>query len=168
MSGSPEKGVELVKTVPLFVAEGPDAPRPEMPFVERKAITALVRDPKTGKDLGLRWKKIDWETFVTGGIEEGQTPEEAARVEIREETGYKNLRLVAELSPFEAKFFHGPKGENRHAHFRSFLFELVDDERYEPSAEEQQKHESVWLGTDDLRQFRLPPGHRFVLDGAPR
>jgi len=60
---------------PLFVATGSDAPREELPLVEREAITAIVYDPKTKKYLGLRWKKVDWETFITGGVEEGQTPE---------------------------------------------------------------------------------------------
>ena len=52
---------------PLFVAVGEDAPRAELPFVEREAITAIVYDPKTKKYLGLKWKKVDWETFITGG-----------------------------------------------------------------------------------------------------
>ncbi|MEK9182800.1 MAG: hypothetical protein AAB809_01845 [Patescibacteria group bacterium] len=32
---------------PLFVAKGADAPREGLPFVEREAITALVRNPQT-------------------------------------------------------------------------------------------------------------------------
>lgn len=151
---------------PLFVASGADAPREELPFVERVAITALVRDPKTGKYLGLRWKKVDWETFITGGVENGQTPEEAARAEILEESGYKNIRLVSELPRYHAKFYHTPKGENRFAHFHSFLFELENNEREQLTADEQQKHECVWLDETELKNFRLPEGHRFLLDSV--
>lgn len=151
---------------PLFVDTGTNAVRPDLPFVERNAITAVLRDPKNGKYLGLKWKKIDWDTLITGGIEEGQTAEEAAMAEIREETGYKNLRLVGELPRYHSKFFHGPKGENRFAHFQCFLFELVDDEHEEINADEQTKHEPVWLSTEELKTFRLPEGHRFVLNHA--
>lgn len=151
---------------PLFTDSGQNAVRPNLPFVERNAITAVVRDPKTGKCLGLKWKKIDWETLITGGIEPGQTAEEAAAAEIREETGYKNVRLVRELPRYHSKFFHGPKGENRFAHFQCFLFELVDDEREPVSAAEQEKHEPVWLSPEELETFRLPEGHRFVLNHA--
>jgi 8-oxo-dGTP pyrophosphatase MutT (NUDIX family) len=150
---------------PLFIAEGIDAPREELPFVEREAITAIVRDPKINKYLGLRWKQVDWDTFITGGPENGQTPEEGARAEVREESGYKNLRLISELPRFHSKFYHHPKGVNRFAHFHSFLFELENDERAEISADEQKKHECVWLDKEELKKFRLPEGHRFFLDG---
>lgn len=158
-----EGSIEKQK-VPLFIAEGPDAPRPELPFVERNAITAIVRNPTTGKYLGLRWKKVDWDTFITGGIEPGQTAEEAARMEILQETGYKNLRLVAELPRFDAKFYHTPKAENRHAHFQCFLFELINEEGEELSEEEIAKHDVVWLDEEELKQFRLPDGQRFLVD----
>ncbi|MFA6190422.1 MAG: NUDIX hydrolase [Candidatus Staskawiczbacteria bacterium] len=148
---------------PLFVAEGNDTPRVELPFVERQAITAIVFDPKTNKYLGLKWKKVDWDTFVTGGVEPGQTPEQAARAEVLEETGYKNLKLIAELPRFHSKFYHHPKGVNRFAHFCSFLFELENDEREPISEDEQKNHECVWLSSEELEKFRLPEGHRFLL-----
>ena len=149
---------------PLFIDTGANTPRADLPFIERQAITALVRNPRTGEYLGLRWKEIDWETFITGGIEDGQTAEEAARAEIQEESGYKNLRLVRELPRYNSKFYHGPKGVNRFAHFTSFLFELEDEAREEVSAEEHQRHECVWLSASELKVFRLPEGHRFLFD----
>lgn len=150
--------------IPLFIDTGANAVRPELPFVERDAITAVVRDPQTGKYLGLKWKQVDWDTFITGGIEQGQTAEEAARAEIHEETGYKNLRLIKELPPYDSQFFHHPKGENRFAHFRCFLFELENDECDAVAEEELRKHEPVWLTEDELVSFRLHEGHRFLLD----
>jgi 8-oxo-dGTP pyrophosphatase MutT (NUDIX family) len=149
---------------PIFIATETDAPRSNMPLVEREAITAIVRDPGTNKYLGLRWKEVDWETFITGGVEKGQTPEKAARVEIREESGYKNLRLVSELPRYHSKFYHAPKGVNRFAHFHSFLFELENNEREQISLDEKKKHECVWLDKAELKQFRLPKGQRFLID----
>lgn len=151
---------------PLFIDTEQNALRADAPMVERNAITAVVRNPQTGEVLGLRWKKVDWETLITGGVEEGQTAEEAARAEIYEETGYKNLRLVKELPPYHSKFYHPPKGVNRFAHFRCFLFELVGDERDEISDEEKANHTPVWLDTDALLTFRLPEGHRYTIQNA--
>ena len=150
--------------IPLFVDSGQNTPRPELPFIERNAITAIVRDPETKKYLCLKWKKVDWDTFITGGIEEGQTPEEAARAEIHEESGYKNLKLIKELVPYDSKFYHHPKGVNRYAHFRCFLFELINDEKDQTTEDENAKHQCLWLTESELKDFRLPEGHRFVFD----
>ncbi len=149
---------------PIYVASGDDAPRPNEPMVERQAITAVVRNPETGEYLGLKWKEVDWDTLITGGIENGQTAEEAARAEVTEETGYADLRLVTELPRYEAQFYHHPKGVNRHARFQCFLFELVSDKREEPDADELAKHEPVWLDPEALASFRLPEGHRWLID----
>lgn len=149
---------------PTFIDIDSNAPRPELPFIEREAITAIVRNPKTGQYLGLKWKQVDWDTFITGGIEQGQTAEEAARMEVYQESGYKNLKLITELPRFHSKFYHGPKGENRFAHFQSFLFELKDEEQDPLLDNEKEKHDFVWLTEDELKQFRLPEGHRYLMN----
>lgn len=150
---------------PLFVARDNDAPREGLPFEKRDAISAVVRNPRTKQYLVLRWADVGWISFITGGIEAGQTPEEAARAEVRQETGYLNLKLVAELPRFDAKFYHGPKGVNRFARVRSFLFDLVDEERAPVAATETAIHTCHWRDMLTLWLTpQLPEGHRFLLD----
>ena len=151
---------------PVFTkTDGEDAFREDAEIAERQAITAVIYNPKTEKYLGLKWKEVDWDTLVTGGIEEGQTAEEAARQEVLEETGYKNLKLVRQLPSYQGRFWHVPKAVNRVAHFQCFLFELTDDEQETVDADEKKKHEYVWLTKDEMMSFRLPEGHRFLMDG---
>ena len=52
---------------------------------------------------------MDWVTFITGGIDKGESPKEAAIREIREETGYLNFTLIKELPRSHSKFYHIPK-----------------------------------------------------------
>ncbi len=143
-----------IKTViePLFIkSSGDDAVRADKPMVERETISALVRDPKTNTYLTLRWKKAAWTTFVTGGVEEGQTPEEAARAEILQETGYQHVRLIREFGMVHSKFFHIPKDQNRFGHFHNFFFELEDDAQSSVTVEELAKHEVVWMTAQEAR-----------------
>ena len=150
---------------PLFVdITEHSAPRPGEPFVERNAILAIVKDPVTGKYLGLEWKTTSWKTFVTGGVEEGQSAEEAAREEVRQESGYKNMRLVKQLGNIHSKFYHGHKKENRFAHFTVLYFELIDQERDELSEEEKLIHEPTWLSPEKVETFGLPAAHLYSWD----
>ncbi|MCA9352017.1 NUDIX hydrolase [Patescibacteria group bacterium] len=150
--------------IPKFIDTGKDAPREDIKTIERDAVTIIVRNPKNRKYLGLRWKKLDWETFITGGIEPGQSAEQAAREEVKEETGYVNLTLVSELPRYDALFYHGGKQVNRLAHFRCFFFDLIDEEQVEVSNKEKEIHEPVWLSEDELKDFNLPEGHRFTFE----
>lgn len=151
----------------LFEDTGENEPRADAQWIERNAITAVVYDPKTDRILGLRWDNdVKWETLVTGGIEEGQSPEDACRTEILQETGYGNIELVSELPPYDSKFYHHGKKVNRYAHFKCFLFKLVDDEKKDVDDAELKIHEPVWLTREEMKAFRLPEGHRYVMDAA--
>ncbi len=146
---------------PVFVGNrDDDRPKQDVPFVERVAINAIVKHWAEDKYLILDWKEVGWHTFITGGVKEGQTPEEAARCEVREETGYKNMRLVRQLSRYHSKFFHTPKQVNRFAHFESFLFELIDNEQDPVSGEEQAKHISRWVSHAEVESLLTSEGMR--------
>jgi len=159
-------GIKIKEVVtPCFIKTGgDDAFRDNDPIVEREAITAIVKHWSEDKYIVLRWKKVDWHTFITGGVEEGQTPEEAARTEVLEETGYKNIKVSKELKRFHAKFFHVPKKVNRFAHFHSFYFELENGEKEELTTEEKENHNVLWLAEKELLNILTPPGHLYVWD----
>lgn len=147
-----------------FIGAGKSKPRKGVKTLERNAITAIVRNPKNMKYLALRLRDIDWEAFITGGIEEGQTAEEAALMEVREEVGYINLKLISRLPSYDALLYHMTKKVNRLAHFQCFLFELLDEEMIEISNEEKERHEAVWLTKEELKTFNLPEGHRYIFE----
>ncbi|MDE2188763.1 MAG: class I tRNA ligase family protein, partial [Patescibacteria group bacterium] len=140
------------------------AVRPELPFVERNAICAVVKHWKDDKYIGLKWKKVAWRTMITGGPDGDETPEEGAIKEIIEETGYLHPKLKKHIGRVDSRFFHNPKNVNRYAHFDCMYFELVDDERRELSAEESEKHEVVWLSKKEMSDFLSPAAQRYFWD----
>lgn len=157
---------------PTFIDTfGSSAVRESHPFVERDSVAVIVKHWKEDKYIGLRWKQVDWETIITGGIEEGQTAEEAAMAEIREETGFLNPVFKKDLGTIHCRFFHPPKNVNRLGHFKCMYFELADDKHNEIAKEEQANHEVVWLTPEEMEAFRLPKSQRYIWDklqGNPR
>lgn len=148
---------------PVYITNnGFDKVRPEEPKVERDAITAIVKHWNKDSYIILKWKKADWKTFITGGPENRQSMEEAARTEILEETGYKNLKLIKKLPRFHSQFYHIPKKLNRFAHMEVFYFELKNGEHRDISAEDRERHEVLWVAGKDVEKSLTAEGHKYV------
>ncbi len=133
------------------------------PFDHREAIIAIVKHWSEDTYIALKWKKVEWGTFITGGIEEGQTPEEAGKMEIKEETGYLNPKFIKDFGVVHGKFYHVPKKTNRNAHAHVLYFELADDARGPVADTEQAIHEIFWLNKDELKKFLTPDTHQYGL-----
>ncbi len=119
--------------------------------VFRKAVIVLLKNPKTGEILTLKWKKQPWVTFVMGGIEEGETPEQAAEREIKEETGYQNIKNIKILGgPTQAEFFAAHKDENRITNSWLAVAELADETQESLSDEEAAIHELEWVDPEKI------------------
>lgn len=131
---------------PVYIEE----PKEGLPFVERDAIHAILKHWSEDKYLVLLWKKVNWVTFITGGVDEGEKSLEAAIREIKEETGYQNFKLKKEFPISHSKFYHVPKKENRFGHFFNFYFELENGEQKELLDEEKEKHELKWVSPKEM------------------
>lgn len=119
----------------------------------RTMIHALIKHPEENKYLCLQWKQFNWKTFIVGGVEEGEDMIEAAKREIYEETGYKNLKFIKKLAqPVESHYFAAHKDENRIAVATPILFELENEEKDSITDEEQAKHEPYWSTLDEIKR----------------
>jgi leucyl-tRNA synthetase len=141
--------------IPIRIDEkNPHVPGKEIVF--RNIVMAVIKNPKDGKFLVLKVKNPKWTTFVIGGVEEGENSEAAARREIFEETGYKNLKLIRVLGgPIYSEFYAGHKGVNRTAHNTTIYFEL-ENEDHEPLAQEEaEKHDIAWVEFKDITRDKM-------------
>jgi leucyl-tRNA synthetase len=161
-------GLPIKKVIePLFLQTvEPGKIRQDLPFVEREAIAAVVKHWTEDKYIGLKWKKVPWQTVITGGVEKGQTPEQAAIAEIVEETGYKNPEFIENLGMVHSKFFHPPKNENRFGHFHMLYFKLQDGQRTDIAEKESEIHDVVWLTFDEMQKFLTPESHKYSFNYA--
>jgi len=154
-------GLEVKYVVAPHIVEEDTPLRSDRKNVYRKAVDCYVKNPRTGQFLCLKHVGVDWTSMITGGIDEGENPIEAGKREVREETGYKNLRFIKVLgSPLRVDFYHPPKDENRFAEFTGLYFELENEEKDEVSETEIKKHTSHWIDEDKVLDF-INKGHLF-------
>jgi len=148
--------IPIKYVVTPHIIDKKNPPKPDKKTVERKMVHAIIHDPKTDKYLILKWKKFDWNTFVVGGIEEGEDVVDAAKREILEETGYKNLKLLKTIeSAAKVEYYAAHKDENRLALSSAVYFELDSDKREAISGEEKEKHEPVWVDRSFLTEKNM-------------
>lgn len=138
--------------------------RENEPMQDSNGIIAIIKHWSEDKYLGLHWPEVGWGTLLTGGIDEGFTPEQTVIKEIHEETGYKNIRVVRDLGLIHSKYYHAPKKINRFGHASTFYVELVDNEKDTVSIEETTKHEINWLTKDELKKFLTAASHLQALE----
>ena len=128
-------------------------PQADKKNVSRKTVHALVINPKNGKILCMKWKNYPWTGFVVGGVDEGEDIISAARREVLEEAGYKNLKLIKVLNNIVCgKYFAAHKNENRTAYSNAVIFEIENGEQDIVNEEEKAKHEPIWLDPKTLNQ----------------
>jgi leucyl-tRNA synthetase len=145
--------IPLKEVIIPKVIDEDNPPRADKKTVERNAIQAIIINPKNKKVLCLKWKKFPWTTFVVGGVEGNENPEEAARREVLEETGYKNLKYIRTLGgPIESNFYAAHKGVNRKALFHALVFELKNQDKKEINDEEKEIHELSWVTWEELKK----------------
>lgn len=139
---------------PLYITErGPDAVHKDKKFEERDTVVCIVKHWSEDKYVCLDWKDYGWKTFVVGGTE-GDKPEDAAKREIEEETGYINIKSIKLLgNRIHNQFFARHKNVNRWARIQPIFVELADGTQKSVSNEEKEKHEAKWIPKEEVSSF---------------
>ena len=131
-----------------------DAVRDDKKTVKRKTIYAFVLDKKNDRFLCLDWEKYNWHSGIIGGVDEGESCKEAALREIKEETGYTNLKFVRELGCEQHNhFFAAHKDENRYAVGCGMLFEIISEEKIPTKEEDTKNHKAVWIKSSEMAKW---------------
>ena len=157
-----QKNAEKIKIkqviAPRFDGEGDNVIKKDKPMTERKIVDVIIKHWKEDKYFCLDWSKKShnkWYSFVVGGVEKGETLEEAALREAQEESGYKNMKVVKQVGgEIHSYFYAAHKGVNRAPVKRNcIMIELLGDEWEEPAEEHTKNHDGVWIEKDKVLEF---------------
>lgn len=142
----------IKEVVRPYVIDHVNVPRADKPTKVRNNVHAVVYDPKTKKYLIIRNSIHKWDTVIIGGIEEGEDVVEAAKRELKEETGYVDVVYKRTLGfPVQAGYFAPHKDENRLAISSALYFELASDARVEILTDgENEGNEILWVSEADF------------------
>ena len=139
---------------PLLIGEGKNKIVEGKEVLKRQSVDAIIKHWEKDEYYCLDWKFNGWKSFVIGGVEDGEGLEEAVLREAREETGYKNIKIVSKIGgEMHSEFFAVHKDINRYSMRNCFYLELVDGEYEEPSMEHTKNHIGSWVPRDKIGDF---------------
>ncbi len=141
-------------------------PRAGWEEVKRDTAVVHLRNKATGTFALLNWHGSleGITTAIMGGVEPGQTPEEAALAEISEEAAISGAKII-KTAPWvtAARYSASHKNQNRCAHAWAFLAEIENLEvQGEIPANEQALHTLVWVDESEVAA-RLTPQHQKLM-----
>jgi len=141
---------------PLFDKKGKDKVRDDKKNTKRNVVNIILKHWSEDKYYCLDWTKggSGWKSFVSGGINEGESLEEAALRETKEETGYQNIKIIKEIGwKIRSRFFAIHKDVNRDIEARFVYAELINDEFIEPNEEDIKNHDGAWIDRGDVIDY---------------
>ena len=160
-------GIPIKQVIaPLFVTDkGIDAVREDKKTVERDAVFGIVKHWKEDKYFVLDWKNFGWKSLIIGGVEDGETSEEAIAREVKEETGYQDIKSVKRIG-FEthANFFARHKDVNRYGRFKTYLIELKSDKFVKPNEEDVKNHTGQWMEKSKIKNYLNLSNQNYIWD----
>ncbi len=148
---------------PYFKGIGEESLNPNVETKFRNSVIAVIKNEEDNTYLCVDALKRDCKSFVLGGIEKGETPEEAAIREVKEETGYVDISINRK-SIFELHnhFYAAYKGVNRYAILNVIFGTLNSKKKEKVSDEEFNKQRAIWIKKEDLKEYLNVNNNIFV------
>lgn len=155
----------IVQVIAPSVTDPKNPPQDAKEDTRRTVVQCIVKHPTEDKYLTLKWTKHDWHTLITGGVEDGEELIEAAKREIHEETGYKNLTL-SRIMPLKVNtnFYAAHKDVNRNIITTVLEFHLTDLDRDAQKLESHESFDVVWTDKKDLKNLAPVTELSFIMD----
>jgi leucyl-tRNA synthetase len=142
-------------------------PKDGLETTNRKGVMIIIKHWNEDKYLLNISEKYNWKILFTGGIEEGESVYEAARREVLEETGFKDIESVQKVNfAHTDNFERVHKGDNARVEQTNVFVKLASDSQVDRSAEESVAHQLEWHTREEMSELINRRNHKFVFDFA--
>jgi leucyl-tRNA synthetase len=150
-----------IKQVVMPIEDDPiNPPKPGFEEVARDTMIVHLLDKATGKYALLNWHETleGTTTAIMGGIEEGQTPEEAALMELREEAALEGVTITGKSRWITgARYCASHKSQNRKAIAWGLTAEIDNlDNQGAIDPAELKNHTITWVEKDKVLESLTP------------
>lgn len=148
---------EVVSREQIYKAE-----REGLDHVFRRTVDPIIYDSEGNYYLVKENEKSVH--FAGGGIEDGETDEEAVRREVIEELGFTDFSIIRKITPaISCSGFHS--GKNRNQTSVGFAYEVVLNSLGKVSCEaDEGKHEIIKVKKEDVLKTITWEHHRFMFE----
>ena len=154
---------KLYPNIDINQEGGPDSYKERLPVVERDPLAVIIKHPTENAYLIAQWKSADWNGFLTGGVENGDSVQKTVEKEVYEETGFTHVSKIIPMDfVSHGLFFHPVKNVNRLAHYHLVFAELADLEKDEVSDEEKSIADFVWVPYDKVLETLTRKGMKLL------
>lgn len=141
-------------------------PQAQFEEVERDTVIVHLKDKSTGKYALLNWHESleGITTAIMGGIEDGQSAEDAVRAEIAEEAGLTDVVITKKLRWITAaRYCASHKKQNRKAVTQVFMAEIENLQTQKTVDESEKKlHTLVWVDEAKVLDSLVPDHQKQV------
>lgn len=126
---------------------------------EVEGVVVIGYDPRTKQFMGLTNNRNQRGWLVAGGREEGETFEQAAYRELREEAGFVNAEAMIPLgAPVYSYYYNSNKKSNRRSKGYNFLAIIDGSMQGEQALEAHEDFAPYWASGEDLKARTNPEG----------
>lgn len=124
--------------------------KPSLNETKKNSIVAIVYDDVNDKYLTLNWHDKGGRLFIGGTIKEGESLEECAIREIKEETGYVDISLVRILPRINHHYYAFNKDKYFNIDSTGLLFKLNSDKRSNQELESDEIFDIEWVSSNEI------------------
>jgi leucyl-tRNA synthetase len=158
--------LEIKQTIMSLENDSINPPKEGLEEVKRDTVIVFLKNNETGKYALLDWHESleGITTGIMGGIEKGQTSEEAVLAEIKEEASIEQVIITKELRWITgARYCASHKNQNRCAVAYVYLAEVDNLKNQGIIAEdEKKKHTLIWVNNEDVFKKLTPDHQKFI------